>query len=74
VIHVLALIGVICISFSAVFVRLASVSPVTATFYRAAYAAPVLALLWMFKRGDDRRTHREHALALASGLILAVDR
>ena len=72
-IHVLALIGVVSISFSAVFVRLASVSPVTATFYRAAYAAPVLALLWTVKRGDDRRTRRERALALASGLILAVD-
>lgn len=72
-IHVLALIGVISISFSAVFVRLASVSPVTATFYRAAYAAPVLALLWAFKRRDDRRTRREHALAFASGLILSVD-
>ena len=72
-IHVLALIGVIGISFSAVFVRLASVSPVTATFYRAAYAAPVLALLWTFKRRDDRRSRRERALAFASGLILAVD-
>ena len=46
-IHLLALVGVLSISFSAVFIRLALVSPVTATFYRGAYAVPVLALVWL---------------------------
>jgi len=72
-IHLLALAGVLSISFSAVFVRLASVSPVTATFFRAVYALPVLAGPWILLRRRDRRTRRDRALAVASGLILAVD-
>jgi drug/metabolite transporter (DMT)-like permease len=72
-IHVLALLGVLSISFSAVFVRLALVSPVTATFYRGAYAVPVLALVWLAGRSDDHRTRRERLLAFAAGLFLAAD-
>ena len=72
-IHVLALLGVLSISFSAVFVRLASVSPVTATFYRAAYATPILLVLWLAQRSGDRRPARERWLAVLSGVILAVD-
>ena len=70
--HILALLGVVSISFSAIFVRLASVSPVTATFYRAVYAVPVLAVVWALRAGD-RRSIRVRALAAVSGLILAVD-
>ena len=72
-IHFLALLGVLSISFSAVFIRLARVSPVAATFYRAAYAIPVLALISLANRGRDARTRREHLLAFAAGLALAVD-
>ena len=74
VIHLLALLGVLSISFSAIFVRLAAVSPVTATFYRGAYAAPVL--LVDLARADgrsDRRGRRERWLAVVSGLLLALD-
>ena len=71
--HLIALLGILSISFSAVFVRLAAVSPVTATFFRAAYALPVLFLLWIVRRTNDRRTRRERWVALASGLVLAVD-
>jgi drug/metabolite transporter (DMT)-like permease len=71
--HLVAFVGVLAISFSAIFVRLSAVSPVTATFYRAAYAAPILALLWLAQRASDRRSRRERWLALVSGLILAVD-
>src|SRR5471030_560701 len=63
VVHLLALLGVLSISFSAVFVRIAAVSPVTATFYRAAYAAPILGLLWLVQRSRDRRDARERWLA-----------
>jgi drug/metabolite transporter (DMT)-like permease len=73
VIHVLALLGVLSISFSAVFVRLASVSPVTATFFRAAYAVPILLVVWLAERSGDRRGARERWLAGVSGLILSVD-
>jgi drug/metabolite transporter (DMT)-like permease len=99
-IHFLALLGVLAISFSAVFVRLASVSPVTATFFRGAYALPLLAVIDWFRSAEasrdsrrpsrpdrgaeasryaasatpsDGRISRERWLALASGVILAVD-
>jgi drug/metabolite transporter (DMT)-like permease len=73
VIHLLALLGVLSISFSAVFIRLAEVSPVTATFYRAAYALPVLAVVWLVNRATDARTLRDRGLAFGSGLCLAAD-
>jgi drug/metabolite transporter (DMT)-like permease len=72
-IHLLALVGVVIISFSAIFVRLAAVSPVTATFYRAGYALPILVLVWLAQRRADRRSPRERWLARSSGVILAVD-
>lgn len=71
--HLLALAGVIGISFSAVFVRLAAVSPVTAAFYRAAYAVPVLWLLWQLYRRRDQRTARARVLAGVAGVFLAID-
>ena len=71
--HFLALLGVLSISFSAVFVRLARVSPVAATFYRSVYAIPVLAVISLANRGRDARTSRERLLAFVSGLFLAVD-
>ena len=73
VIHLLALLGILSISFSAVFVRLANVSPVTATFFRGAYAVPVLLAIWLAQRAKDRRDRRERWLALISGLLLALD-
>jgi drug/metabolite transporter (DMT)-like permease len=73
VVHFLALLGILSISFSAVFVRLAAVSPVTATFYRGAYAAPVLLVIWLAQRSRDRRDRRERWLAIISGLLLALD-
>jgi len=72
-IHFLALAGVLSISFSAIFVRLAGVSPVTATFFRAAYAVPVLAIVWALTRTGDRRSRRERAFAAAAGLVLALE-
>jgi drug/metabolite transporter (DMT)-like permease len=75
--YVLALLGVFGISFSAIFVRLAEVSPITAAFFRAAYAVPPLALIWAVQSRrqsrDAPRVPRERVLAFVSGLILAVD-
>ncbi|HEX3702410.1 MAG TPA: DMT family transporter [Vicinamibacterales bacterium] len=77
--YLLALLGVLGISFSAIFVRLANVSPITATFFRTAYAVPVLALVWAVqsraraRRGLPPRAARERVLAFVSGLILAAD-
>jgi drug/metabolite transporter (DMT)-like permease len=73
VVHLLALLGILSISFSAVFVRLAAVSPVAATFYRGAYAVPVLLVIWLAQRAQDRRDRRERWLAIVSGLLLALD-
>src|SRR5918994_550944 len=72
-IHLSALVGVLGISFSAVFVRLAALSPVTAAFFRAAYAVPVLLLLWSLARGSDRRSMSARAVAVGAGVFLAVD-
>lgn len=72
-IYLTALSGVLAISFSAVFIRLAAVSPVTAAFFRAAYAVPVLALIWLAAGSRDRRDRRARILAAASGLALAMD-
>lgn len=72
-IHLLALLGVLSISFSAVFIRLAQVSPVTAVFYRAAYAIPVLAGLWFASRAQDVRSSRARLIAFIAGLMLAAD-
>ena len=72
-VHLLARLGVLCISFSAFFVRLAAVSPVTATLYRGAYAVPVLLVIWLAQRAQDRRGSRERWVAIASGLLLALD-
>jgi drug/metabolite transporter (DMT)-like permease len=69
----LALSGVICISFSAIFVRLAAVSPTTAAFFRCAYAVPFLLLLWWMVRERDHRLRISRWLAFASGLILSLD-
>jgi len=44
--HLLALLGILIISFSAILVRLAEVSPAGAAFFRMAYALPVLAVVW----------------------------
>lgn len=71
--HLLALLGVLSISFSAVFIRLAAVSPVTAAFFRALYALPVLGAVWLWSRSRDTRLLRMRALAVASGLLLAAD-
>lgn len=72
--HLLALLGIVIISFSAILVLLADVSPSTAAFFRNAYALPALLLIRVILlRGRDRRGSREHWLAFAAGMLLAVD-
>lgn len=71
--HVLALVGTVTISFSAIFFRLAEVSPATAAFYRNAYALPFLCGLWLFVRSRDRRPVSSRRQAFLSGVVLAVD-
>lgn len=73
VIRVIALMGVFAISFTAVLVRLADVSPLTAGFFRAAYALPILAVMWLLARRSDNRPRSDRRLAFISGLLLAGD-
>lgn len=69
----LALAGIFGISFSAILVREAAVSPSTATFFRAAYAVPVLLVVWLAVRSGDRRPAAMRLAAIASGLVLSLD-
>lgn len=68
-IRLFALFGAVAISFSAIFVRLAEVSPSTAAFFRTAYALPVLLLLWALTRSDDPRPRRHRWLAFGAGML-----
>jgi drug/metabolite transporter (DMT)-like permease len=62
------------IAFSAILVRLAEVSPVTAAFFRCAYAVPLLGLLaWLEHRRYGPLPRRDRLLALAAGVCLAAD-
>ena len=62
------------ISFSAILVRLAEVSPSTAAFFRCAYALPVLALLaWHESRRYGPRTLRERVPLWIAGVMFAAD-
>ncbi len=65
--------GVLAISFSAIFVKLAGVSPATAAFFRVAYALPLLAVLAWGLRRRDRRPLRARLLATAAGVAFAAD-
>ena len=68
-----ALVGVTGISFAAIFVRLADVSPTTATFFRVVYALPFLGAIWFFSRDRDDRPPRARLIAFAAGLVFTVD-
>jgi len=72
-IRLFALLGILGISFSAIFVKQADVSPSTAAFFRTAYALPVLFLAWMLVRRRDPRAVSLRWMAGAAGLFLALD-
>jgi drug/metabolite transporter (DMT)-like permease len=66
--------GALVIAFSAILVRLADVTPVTAAFFRCAYAVPALGLLaWIERRRYGPRPIRERALTFATGALFAAD-
>jgi len=68
-----AIAGALTLSFSGIFVRAASVTPVTAAFYRTAYAIPVLVVWWWWGRHRDRRSPYSRLLAGAAGLFFSAD-
>lgn len=65
--------GAVVISFSAIFFALSEVSPATGTFFRAAYALPVLFVLWLIRRRQDRRPISARWIAVGAGLALGAD-
>lgn len=69
----IALVGAVVISFSAIFFRASEVTAITGTVFRFAYALPVLALLSRRDRRADQRSWQERLIAVASGVMLAVD-
>lgn len=68
-----ALLGALMISFSAVWFGLSDSSPTTAAFFRAAYALPVVFVLWWMRRDQDRRPSNKRWLAVLAGLSLGAD-
>ena len=68
------LLGALVIAFSAILVRLAEVSPTTASFFRCAYALPVLAALaWHERSRHGPRERHDLLLAFIAGAIFAAD-
>jgi drug/metabolite transporter (DMT)-like permease len=69
-----AFLGALTIAFSAIFVRLADVSPATAAVFRCAYALP---LLWLLAHAEERRYGPRAAgqsrLAWVAGVFFAID-
>jgi drug/metabolite transporter (DMT)-like permease len=61
------------ISFSAILFLLSGVSPITGAFFRVGYAVPVLLVLWLARRGQDRRPSSRRWMALGAGIALAAD-
>jgi drug/metabolite transporter (DMT)-like permease len=71
---VAALLGAVCLSASAVLIKLADTGPATAAFYRCFLALPVLiALAIVERRRHGPRRPAAHLGAVAAGAFLAVD-
>jgi len=68
-----AVAGILIISFSAIFVRFAEVTPTTSAFFRATYALPFLFALWLWQRHSSRRPPRDRLVAVAAGIFLGLD-
>ena len=70
--RLLALLGAVTISFSAILVRLADVSPSTAAFYRPAYGLPFLVAAALLLPASPPRPRRERWLAVGAGGLMGV--
>ena len=68
-----ALAGTVCISFTGIFVALADVTPVTAAFFHAFYAIPLLLVVRAAWHKRDRRPARLRIGGAAAGVFLAID-
>ncbi len=66
------LVGILCIAFSPIFVKLAAAPPVTAGFYRLFIAWICIAVYCLFK-GDLKIERKALLTALAGGIVFASD-
>ena len=64
--------GIVCIGFSAIFVKLADVPGSVATFYRLLFATLAIIPVWMY-RGIKMPVRRDLLLILAGSFFFAVD-
>ncbi len=72
--RLLAVSGALAISLTAVFIRLADVSPATSVFYRCLLALPPLGLLaWFEHRRGNRITRGDAGRYVVAGVMLGVD-
>ena len=65
-------IGIICIAFSAIFVKLAGVAPATAALYRMAIAW-VIILPYVLLKGKTTFARKDMWIALLAGVVFATD-
>jgi drug/metabolite transporter (DMT)-like permease len=65
-------IGILCISFSPIFVKLAGVSPIGAAFYRV-FVAWVCLILYCIIKKKFRVDKRQLLIALTAGVVFALD-
>lgn len=72
-IHLIAVLGALCLSFSPIFARLAETQPSANAFFRTFYALPVLAVVHLFFRDRDQRPASARGLAVAAGAFLGLD-
>lgn len=70
--RLVALSGAVTISFSAILVRLANVSPATAAFFRPAYGLLPLAVLALLVRRPQRRAPSRRAATVAAGMLMGL--
>ena len=66
------LVGVVCIGFSAIFVRMADVPGVVSAFYRVFIASVALVPLWLL-RGLHLPDRRTILLSLLAGILFGID-
>ena len=65
-------IGILCISFSPIFVKLAGGSPITSGFYRI-FIAWLCLLPWCLVKGNLKIARKDLMVALLGGVIFALD-
>lgn len=71
-VRLFALFGAVTISFSAILIRLADLSPSTTAFFRPAYALPVLLVLALATRRHDSRSPALRFATFAAGTLMGL--